>query len=230
MPAPMSRPYLRRSDTSSAGEFRLDFFVPLPPRCPYKSPAVQNAHTTHAHTKNNETIFYCTCNEGRGGTRGTNANCAKWTTHTSASHPATEPTGRHFGANAASFRDLCTNETDIHSPPSSYSFQEGSKNVPSVSSPPQKIRSLLGVKLRLSVFHQMFFEPEAPAGPFFPHLAFNCNIFSLLMIYSHTIIFARQGGAHETYFGLPETMGEGAALELAGALLLRPQRPSVSGC
>src|SRR5215207_4440407 len=106
MLAPMSRPYLRRSDTSSAGEFRRDFFVPLPPRCPYKSPTVQNAHITHAHTKNNETIFYCTCNEGRGGTRGTNANCAKWTTHTSASHPATEPTGRHFGANAASFRDL----------------------------------------------------------------------------------------------------------------------------
>ena len=42
----------------SAGEFRLDFFVPLPPRCPYKSPALQNAHITRAHTKNNKTIFF----------------------------------------------------------------------------------------------------------------------------------------------------------------------------
>jgi hypothetical protein len=122
--AAVTRAVLESSDLISLCPCRPGANI-SPPPC-----RTHTSHITHAHTKNNETIFYCTCNEGRGGTRGTNANCAKWTTHTSASHPATEPTGRHFGANAASFRDLCTNGNRYPFTTVVILVQEGSKKSP----------------------------------------------------------------------------------------------------
>src|SRR5215207_4440409 len=64
--AAVTRAVLESSDVIS--------LCPCRPGAPISPPPCKT-HTSHTHTKKTKRLFfYCTCNEGRGGTRGTNAN------------------------------------------------------------------------------------------------------------------------------------------------------------